>query len=221
VPFVATDTGEAPDDAAEQALTDAGPRKSAGDARLCLATREVRPVASMLRFVPGPDGAVVPDLKRVLPGRGAWVTATRTALTEAIRRKQFARAFRGKAQVAEDLPDQVDRLLEQAALGALALANKAGAVISGFAKVENAIERRKITAVLHAADGGTDGVGKITGALRAAGYRPGDILVFRTFTSAQMDLALGRSNVVHACLVVGPAGDGFLACAERLARYRT
>ena len=43
--------------------------------RLCAATRSVKPVDDMIRFVVGPDG-VVPDLKRKLPGRGVWVTAS-------------------------------------------------------------------------------------------------------------------------------------------------
>ncbi len=33
-------------------------------ARTCLATREVVPVARMIRFVAAPDGSVVPDLSR-------------------------------------------------------------------------------------------------------------------------------------------------------------
>jgi len=38
--------------------------------RMCVLTREVRPVADLIRFVVGPDGAAVPDLKSKLPGRG-------------------------------------------------------------------------------------------------------------------------------------------------------
>ena len=59
---------------------DAGPRKTApGAERFCAATGTVRPVADMIRFVVAPDGLAVADLKRRLPGRGIWITATRQA----------------------------------------------------------------------------------------------------------------------------------------------
>ena len=40
-------------------------------------------------------------------------------------------------------------------------------------------------------------------------------------TSAQLDLALGRPNVIHAALLAGPASDTFLARFRRLERFRT
>ena len=44
----------------------------------CASSRAtVKPIDEMIRFVVGPDRAVVPDLKRKLPGRGVWVTARR------------------------------------------------------------------------------------------------------------------------------------------------
>ena len=41
------------------------------------------------------------------------------------------------------------------------------------------------------------------------------------FATAQLDLALGRSNVVHAALLAGPASNGFLARCQSLERFRT
>src|SRR5260370_2069462 len=75
-------------------VRDAGPRKTVpGSERLCAATGEVKSVDHMIRFVIGPDQTVVPDLKRRLPGRGIWITATRQALDLADRRKSFPRSF--------------------------------------------------------------------------------------------------------------------------------
>jgi hypothetical protein len=39
-------------------------------------------------------------------------------------------------------------------------------------------------------------------------------------TSAQLDLALGRSNVIHAALLAGPASKTFLSRCQILVRYR-
>src|SRR5215468_9784478 len=104
----------------DDADTDAGPRNAAaGTVRTCVVTREARPVDAMIRFVVGPDQSVVPDLKRKLPGRGAWVTASRDVLATAVKRGAFARAFRADVEVAPDLAETVERLMERAVLEAL------------------------------------------------------------------------------------------------------
>jgi predicted RNA-binding protein YlxR (DUF448 family) len=70
--------------------------------RLCAATRTVRPVSDLIRFVIGPDGEAVPDVKNKLPGRGLWVTATRDAVGEAVKRKAFARGFKREVRLPSD-----------------------------------------------------------------------------------------------------------------------
>ncbi len=72
---------------------DSGPRMRERE-RMCAATRTVRPVSDLIRFVVGPQGEAVPDVKGKLPGRGIWITGTRDALGEAIKRKAFTRSFR-------------------------------------------------------------------------------------------------------------------------------
>jgi predicted RNA-binding protein YlxR (DUF448 family) len=199
---------------------DAGPRKgNAGTERLCAVTRAVKPVDELIRFVVGPDG-VVPDLKRKLPGRGLWVTAERATLKDAVTRNVFARGFKREVRVTPELVDQTERLLTRSALDALAIAGKSGLVAAGFAKTETAIARDTIVGLLHATDGGADGIAKLAGALRRLDDAEG-IAVIKAFTTAQLDLALGRSNVVHAALLAGPANDTFLARVARLQRFRT
>src|SRR5438445_13028990 len=112
-----------------EARTTAAPRE-----RLCVATREVRPVDELMRFVVGPDGSVVPDLKHRLPGRGVWVTARRHLVEEAVRRRLFGRSFKADVKVSAELADELDQLLERSALNALSIAHKAGLVIQGFAR---------------------------------------------------------------------------------------
>src|ERR1700740_2578032 len=135
--------------AANDIELDSGPR-ARGRERLCVATHQFRPVDDLIRFVLGPDGEAVPDLKRKLPGRGVWVTATQDALKEAIKRKFFARGFKREVRLPADLVDRTAFLLEQAALDALAIAGKAGQVVTGFAKVENALTRETVKALVHA-----------------------------------------------------------------------
>ena len=200
---------------------DGGTRKSApGTQRLCAVTGEVRPIEELTRFVVAPDGSVVPDLKRRLPGRGIWITATRHALRAAMARNTFARGFKRDVRVASDLVATTEGLIERAALDALAICHKAGKVAIGFANVETALARAPIVAVLNAAEAAADGVRKLTAAVRRRADIA-EIAVFDAFTSAQLDLALGRSNVVHAALLAGPESEAFLARMSRLERFRT
>ena len=205
----------------DTAEMDTGPRRAAGTERLCVVTREVKPTGEMIRFVVGPDRAVVPDLKRKLPGRGVWVTATRDCLAKAAKRNVFAHAFGSDAKVAADLPDVVEGLLERALLDALAIARKAGEVVTGHAKVDAAAEKGTVVAYLQALDAGPEGVRQIMAAIRRGHVADGaNVVVIRAFTSAQLDLALARPNVIHAALLAGRATDTVMARWRILARVR-
>ena len=197
--------------------TDRGP-SAAGGERCCALTRIVKSTDDMIRFVVGPDGAVVPDIKRKLPGRGVWITATRQALEEAVGKRIFARSFKHDVRVANDLPPLTEQLLAQAALDALAMAGKAGNVAAGFGKTEDALNGNEAVAVIHASDAAADGRRKLEAVLRRNGRQ---IPVVDAFSSAQLDLALNRLNVIHAALLAGPVSDTFLARTERFVRFRT
>jgi predicted RNA-binding protein YlxR (DUF448 family) len=200
---------------------DAGPRKTVpGSERLCAATGEVKSVDHMIRFVIGPDQTVIPDLKRRLPGRGIWITATRQALELAVKRKSFARNFKRDISVACDLVAMTERLLEQAALDALAMAHKAHRVAIGFGRVDMALARDRVVALLNAVEAAPEGVRKLNAALNRRADAA-DLAVIDGFASAQLDLALGRSNVIHAALLAGPESETFLARAARLDCFRT
>jgi uncharacterized protein len=239
---------------------DAGPR-SGGTERMCVVTRNVKPVDELLRFVVGPDGTLVADVKRKLPGRGVWVTATRAAVVEAIKRGAFKRSLKDNIRIPTDLPDRVEALLARSALDALSIAHKAGRVVAGFERVERAIAADDLAALIHAVDAAPDGVRKLAAAqvrsnvgktLRLSSpANAGDantaasrtigcpasaghgaevgapelrermpIPLIRTFTTTQLDLALGRPNVIHAALLGGREGDSFLARWRTLERYR-
>lgn len=204
----------------DDALLDAGPRRAPGSERLCIVTREVKPVSEMIRFVIGPDQHVVPDLRRRLPGRGVWVTATRAAVAQAVKRRAYARGFKADVGVAPGLADEVERLLERSALDALSIVRKAGRAALGFAQVERALASEPVVALLHAADAGREGVRKLAAARSRLGEKAEDVPVMDRFTAAQLDLAFGRPNVVHAALLAGSASDGFLARYRNLERFR-
>jgi uncharacterized protein len=199
---------------------DREPHAAAAQERLCIATREVRPIGELIRFVAGPDGVVVPDLKRRLPGRGVWITARRHFVEEAVRRRAFGRAFKADIKVSAELADELEQLLERSALNALSIAHKAGLVLLGFAKIEAAVATAPVVALLRARDAGEEGGRKLAAAFRR---RAGDAAkgkIVEAFTSAQLDLALGRLNVVHAALLAGQASETFLARSRFVECFR-
>lgn len=189
--------------------------------RTCIVERTVKPRADMIRFVVDPDGRVVPDLKHRLPGRGVWVTARADLVAKAVRRKLFAKGFKAPVGAAETLPGEIETAFLRDLRQALALANKAGAVVAGFSKVEAAIAKGQARALIHASDGAPDGRRKLAGALRKQAREAiSDIPVIEDLSTDDLDLALGRSNVIHAALVAGSGSDGCLMCWRRLRSYR-
>jgi predicted RNA-binding protein YlxR (DUF448 family) len=196
--------------------------------RMCALSREVRPIDALIRFVVSPQGEVIPDVKRRLPGRGLWISASRQAVAEAVRRHHFGRGFRREVRVPPTLVADTETLLVRSTLEALAIAAKAGQVISGFSKVEAALKGRQgaaaIQALIHASDGAADGIRKLEALARKNpgihGESP-EFAIVAALTSAELDLALGRSNVVHAALLAGPASKTFLLRSQTLVRYRS
>lgn len=209
---------------ADHADLDNGPRTKSGTERMCAVTRQVAPIDDLIRFVLSPTGETVPDLKRKLPGRGLWVSLSHAAVAEAAKRNVFARSFKRDVQVSKTLADDVERMMVRGVSEALAMTAKAGQVVSGFSKVEGAIEGRQAVALIHATDGAPDGIRKLNAKLAAGmrenGTESANFPVISVLTTDELDLALGRANVVHAALLAGSAGKTFLARCQTLTRFR-
>ena len=191
-----------------------------GSERTCIVTGAKSAPEAMLRFALGPDGAVVPDIRRKLPGRGVWTELSFGTVSRAAAKQAFSRAFRAKAEAPAALAETVGSLLERDALQALSIANKAGLVVAGAFKVDSAIEANEVVALIQASDGAADGAAKRARALSAKlGPEANAIARVDIFSSRQLDLALGRANVIHAALKHGAASSAFLARADRLRHY--
>jgi hypothetical protein len=189
--------------------------------RTCVVTRREAPPEELIRFVADGQGRIVPDLARKLPGRGVWVSCNRAVVAAAAHRNLFAKSLKRQTIVDPTLADDVERLLIKRMTGALSIANKAGLVIAGFAQVDAAIASGRLLALLHAVEAAPDGCEKLDRRFRAVcrdlGAEP---VIHRNIESAQLGLAIGRSNVIHAALEHGGAARAVLREAGRLARYR-
>jgi predicted RNA-binding protein YlxR (DUF448 family) len=208
-----------PEDGLDPGGLDSGPGGRAPE-RTCIVTRAAQAPDRMIRFVRGPDGAVVPDLRAKLPGRGAWISARREAVATAVRKNLFQRAFKGPARADPDLPDRIVVGLREDLRQAIAMANKAGCVVAGFSKVEAAIGGQPgAVAVIHAAEASPDGCRKVAAALyRRHGEAMSRIPIINDLSEDELDMALGRDHVIHAALV---AGAGAAGCLSRWRRLRS
>jgi uncharacterized protein len=196
------------------------PHESEGPERSCIVTRQAGSIDGLIRFVAAPDGTITPDLKRKLPGRGAHVALSRKVLAEAIKRKAFDRALKTKVIVPPDLADLVGKLLKRDCVQALSIANKAGQVIMGFMNVESAIEANRVAAVISAQEAADDGKRKIGQALRRChGDNAPSMRMITQLSLDDLELALGRSHVIHAALLRGPAAEAFLQRWVRLVHF--
>jgi uncharacterized protein len=196
----------------------------AGDSplRLCAFSRTQKPIDDLVRFVLGPEDTIAPDLARRLPGRGVWVEATRRAVTAAARQNVFARSLRKPVSIPDDLPGLVEKLMVKRLREAFSIANKAGLLVTGFAKVHELIDSGRATVLIHAADAAQDGAAKLDRKFKAlVGPEAADATIVNELTGPELDLAIGRSNVVHAAACQGGASQRILQEAKRLRRYRS
>lgn len=194
----------------------------AGSERLCAVTRRALDPENLIRFALSPDGIIVPDLDRRLPGRGVWVGCERGLIEKAVSTHAFSKSLKMKAEAPVDLAERVDDLIVKRVAGMLSLANKAGNVIAGFEKIYAALEKKPVRAILHGSDAALDGRSKIDRKYKAIqASRGAPAAIVDVLTIAQMSLAIGRGSVVHAALTPGGLSDRFLEEAERLLRYRS
>jgi predicted RNA-binding protein YlxR (DUF448 family) len=194
--------------------------------RRCALTHEVVAAADLIRFVVGPDDVLVPDTDAKAEGRGVWISLGEGRVAEAVKKKAFAKSLKTNVTVPDDLPALTRLRLEQRFVSSLSMAKKAGQLLTGAMKVKSALEAGEALALLTATDAAEDGKKKMLATLKAStkaaeelGFGTQNVPHFELLDSAQLGLALGTENVIHAAPTQGAAGEAAVKRAERLARY--
>jgi len=174
----------------------------------------VMPDSRLMRFVADPDGQVVPDAAGKLPGRGLWVASTRAAINTAVEKRLFSRAAKAPVTATPDLADRAEKALVTRMMGDLGIARRGGSLLLGFDNVLRGLQSAKPPKVLiEAFDGAADGKRK----LYAAAHRLElNCVVIESLNSAELGLALGRENVIHAAVQPGGLAERLTFDAERL-----
>jgi len=193
-----------------------------GKERRCIASGASKDTADMIRFVLSPDGIAVPDIAQKLPGRGVWCTATREDIQMARKNGGFARGFKSKTSVPDDMDELIEKLLVRRILGLIAMAKKSGRIFIGFDQVKAAAGQGDIAWRIEASDGAQDGRGKIRTLSKAVAKeleRPVP-KVLGCFSSEQLANAIGRDTAIHLALPHGPMAKAFKQEAKTLSGFR-
>lgn len=186
--------------------------RSAGPERKCIVTGEAQPKGGLVRFAVSPDGLLVPDVLEKLPGRGIWVSASRAALDQAVKKKAFARAARQPVTVPEGLADLVEQALARHVVELIALARKSGDAVSGFEKVKDWLSKDIADVLVQASDGSGRGKSKLS--------TPHGGHFIGWLTGDEIGLAFGRETAIHAALASGGLAKRVVDEAARLKGLR-
>jgi predicted RNA-binding protein YlxR (DUF448 family) len=177
-------------------------------------TGESRDKGELLRFVVGPDGAIVPDIDGRLPGRGLWLTPRRDIVERAVTKRSFARAARRPVSVPPELADRIESLLARRCSDSLGLARRAGLAVVGFDRVGEALRHGRIGLLLGALDGAESGRLKLAALGR-------ELPTATVLTAAELGAAFGREHIVHAAVAGGALCRRLRSDLARLAGLRT
>jgi ribosomal protein L7Ae-like RNA K-turn-binding protein len=128
--------------------------------------------------------------------------------------------------VPDDLPALTRLRLEQRFVSALQMARKSGQLLTGAMKVKSALETGEALALIVATDAAEDGRKKMLATLKGSSKAAEELGLpganrpyFELLDSAQLGLALGIENVIHAAPTQGAAGEAAVKRAEKLARF--
>ena len=180
--------------------------------RKCIVSGKVLEKDQLLRFTITPEGLIIPDFKKKLPGKGVYVTNSKKLLTEAIVKGSFGKALKTKAKAGNELIEQVEHLLKKQALDAVSLSKKAGVLVFGLDKVLEMIKKDKVSFLLEALDSGQDGRKKIEAAAK-------DIKIFKIFKSEELDKELAKESTVYLAFCKSKMADMVEVVFERLTSF--
>ena len=180
--------------------------------RKCILSGEVKEKEDLLRFVLSPEGIVIPDFKKKLPGKAVYVSNSKEALSQVVAKKLFTKGFKQSAKADENLVELVESILKKKGLDSINLARKAGILVTGFEKVSEVLKKGKVAFVMEALGAGSDGHHRIV--LLAKGLE-----IFVLYSVEELDKALDRVNTVHIAFIKGDMAKMVHSDCKRLEAF--
>lgn len=168
--------------------------KSSNDIQ-CYITGEHLHDATALRLVLSPDNKVTPDLLCKLPGKPCYIKISSQLLNQAVTNRIFDDFWEKPVIVPDNIIEMIATLLRKKCLNSLSLANRSGAVVTGFDKVYEKVLSDKAKLLLFASDAAEDSKGKL---IKHAQKKR--IPLIEPFNRDDISAALGKSNAVFTAI---------------------
>lgn len=183
--------------------------------RTCLGCRQTFDPQQLVRYVVSPQGEVLVDYRKKLPGRGAYTCLNRQCVSEAVKRRQFSRAFRGAAGEvsAEVLTASLLEAIRGRILSLIGMARKSGTVVSGSSLVLTALSAPDSFRLVILSSDVSDGIGdKIRNKASHLG-----VPCFAFSTKEDLGHLLGKEERSVVGIKPGGLADSII---EELSRYK-
>lgn len=160
--------------------------------RTCIGCRKKGDQKGLIRYVVGPDNRVVVDYRKRLPGRGTYTCFDRSCIERAVNNGGFVRAFRGRVERPEqhELTNHACQAIRQRLVGLLGIARKAGKIHLGNGRVEAALKRGELAALVVAADKIGSTVDKLNRLAESSG-----VATFRILSREDLGQGVGRDGI--------------------------
>jgi len=182
--------------------------------RSCLGCRQVFDQERLVRYVLSPQGGVLVDYRHKLPGRGAYTCFARRCIEDAVKRRQFDRAFRSPAAAvaAADLWEAIRDQVRERILNLLGMARKSANIVSGSGLVLETLGSVAGVALVLLADDISVAIGEKVAAKSAAVGTP----CYRLFDKDTLGQILGKGERSVVAIKAGLLAESVKA---ELARY--
>lgn len=122
--------------------------------RTCIGCKTQRETHDLLRFVCTPQGEVILDASGHAPGRGIYVCCDVVCLRKALNPAKLALALKRPVRVPDfdTVCQEVRKLLYKRLKTCLSLGQKAGAVVSGYVPLRQALAQARVLYMILAED---------------------------------------------------------------------
>ena len=184
--------------------------------RTCLGCRVVCDQDQVVRYVLSPQGEVLVDYRRKLPGRGAYTCFDLSCIAAAVRRNQFDRTFKGRVGRRPDEGELIAALADQIReriVALLGMARKSAKAVAGSNLVLSALGGHgRIAFVLLAEDVSAGIADKVIGKAERM-----KVPCFRLLTKDFMGQVMGKGERSVVALASGPLAKAIMV---ELVRYK-
>jgi len=169
----------------------------------------------MVRYVLSPQGEVLVDYRRKLPGRGSYTCIDRDCIATAVKRQQFDRAFKGqgKKPVGETLVEALVDQIHEKIVNLLGMARKSGNAVTGSNLVLGTLNVPGQVALILLAEDVSAGIAeKVIGKAETK-----KIPCFRLLNKNLLGQMMGKGERSVVALKTGPLAE---AIKTELIRYK-